>query len=68
LSLNKEIDKDQLSFSNQQEMVSNFFIPPKKLRYVSSYPSKLIIGNFEGTKTRASLRNISEHYAFISHI
>jgi hypothetical protein len=68
LSLNKEIDKDQLSFSNQQEMESNFFIPSKKLRYVSSYPSKLIIGNFEGTKTIASLRNISEHYAFVSYI
>jgi hypothetical protein len=50
-------------------MVSNFFLPLKELRYVSSPPSELIIGNpFEGTKTGVSLRNISGHYAFISHI
>ena len=50
-------------------MVSNSFVPPKELRYVSSHPLDLIIGNlFEGTKTRVSHRNINEHCIFISHI
>jgi predicted metal-dependent phosphoesterase TrpH len=50
-------------------MVCNYFFPPKELRYVSSHLPKLIINNpFEGTKTRASLRNISDHFAFVSHI
>jgi hypothetical protein len=41
----------------------------KKLSYVSSHPLALIIDNlFRGTKTRASLRNINEHCAFVSHI
>jgi hypothetical protein len=38
-------------------MVSNSFVPLNELKYVSSHPPKLIIGNhFEGTKTRTSLR------------
>jgi hypothetical protein len=65
---NEEMDKYQLSSSIQQEMVSNSFVPPNELRYLSSHPLDLIIGNpFEDTKSRASLRNISEHYAFVSH-
>jgi hypothetical protein len=35
---NEGMDKDQSSTSTQQEMVSNSFMPPKKLRYVSSRP------------------------------
>ena len=66
---NEEIDKYQPSSSNQQEMVSNSFVPLNELRYVSSHPLELIIGNpFEGTKSRASLRNISEYCAFVSYI
>lgn len=66
---NEDMNKDQPSSSNQQELVSNSVEPPKELRYVSSHPPELIIGNpFEGTKTRASLRNISGHYAFVSQI
>jgi hypothetical protein len=50
-------------------MVCNYFVPPKELRYVSSHLPKLIINNpFEGTKIRASLRNISGHFVFVSHI
>jgi hypothetical protein len=50
-------------------MVSNSFVPPKEIRYVSSHPPKLIIGNpFEGTKTKASLRNTSKHCVFVLHI
>jgi len=65
---NEGIDH-QLSLSNQYEIVSNFFVPLKKLRYISSYLPKLIISNcFEVTKTRASLRNINGHFAFVSQI
>jgi hypothetical protein len=50
-------------------MVSNLFVPPNELRCVISHPLKLIIGNpFEDTKNIASLRNISEHCDFVSHI
>jgi hypothetical protein len=50
-------------------MVFNFFVPPNKLSYISSHSPELIFGNsFEGTKTRDSLRNISDHFAFISQI
>ena len=50
-------------------MVRNFFMPPKEPRYVSSHPPELIIGNpFGGTKTKASLRNINAHCAFVSYI
>jgi hypothetical protein len=63
------MDKDQQSSSNQHEMVSKSFLPLNELRYVSSHPSKLIIGNpCKGTKTRASLKNISGHFAFVSQI
>jgi hypothetical protein len=56
---NEEMDKDQLSTSNHQDMVTCFF-RKKKLRYINSHPLELIIGNpFKGTKIRASLRNIS---------
>jgi len=66
---NEEMDKDQPISSHQQEMVSNSFVPPKELRYVNSHPLELIIGNsFEGTKTIVSIRNINEHYAYVSHI
>lgn len=64
---NEEMHKDQPNSSKQQDMVCNF-VPPYELRYVSSHLSELIISNpFEGTKTRASLGNISGHFAFISH-
>jgi hypothetical protein len=50
-------------------MLSNSSIPPKELLYVSSHPPESIISNhFEGTKTRASFRNISGQFAFISQI
>jgi hypothetical protein len=50
-------------------MVSKSFLPLNKLRYVSFHPSKLIIDNpIKGTKTRASLKNISGHFAFVSQI
>jgi len=63
------MNKDKPSTNIQQEMVSNSFMPSKELRYVISHPSKLIIGNpFKDIKTRASLRNISEHCIFVSHI
>lgn len=63
------MEKNQPSSSNNQEMVSNSFIPLKELRYVSSHPPRLIIGNlFKGTRIRASLRNISGHFAFVSQI
>jgi hypothetical protein len=57
---NKGIEKNQSSSSNQLEIGSNYCVPPKELRHVSSYPSKLIIDNhFEGTIIRVSLKNIS---------
>jgi hypothetical protein len=50
-------------------MVSNSFVPPKKLSYVSSHPLALIISDlFKGTKIRASLRNINEQCVFVLHI
>jgi hypothetical protein len=50
-------------------MTSNSFVPLKELRYVSSYPPELIIGNcFKSTKTKAPLRNRSANYVFVSHI
>ena len=50
-------------------MAINSFVPPKKLRYGSSHHPELIIGNpFKVTKTRVSIRNISEHYALVSHV
>lgn len=50
-------------------MVSYSFVPLNELKYVSSHPPKLIIGNyFEGTKTRTSLSNINEHCTIVSHI
>lgn len=50
-------------------MASNSFVPLKKLRYVSSHPIELIIGNhLKSTKTRPPLRNGSAHYVFVSHI
>ena len=50
-------------------MIRSFFVPPKELKYVSSRPLELIIGNtFEGTTIKASLRNINGHFTFISHI
>ena len=50
-------------------MISKLFLPSNELRYVSSHPSKLIIGNpFKGTKTRASLKNINGQFAFVSQI
>ena len=42
--INEEMNKDQPSISNQQEMISNS-MPPKELRDVSSHPLKLIICN-----------------------
>jgi hypothetical protein len=48
---NEGKDKDQPNTNNQQEIVSNFFVPLKEIRYISSHSFKLIIGNpFEGTK------------------
>jgi len=48
---NEGMDKDQPNTNNQQEIVSNSFVPLKEIRYVSSHSFKLIIGNpFEGTK------------------
>jgi hypothetical protein len=45
------MDKDQPNTNNQQEIVSNFFVPLKEIRYINSHSFKLIIGNpFEGTK------------------
>jgi hypothetical protein len=63
------MNKEQPSTSNKKEMISNSFVPPKELRYVSSHLLDLIIGNlFEGTKTKISLRNIKEHCVFVLHI
>ena len=67
---NEGMDKDQPNTNNQQEMVSNSFVPLKELRYASSHSLKLIIGNpFEGIKTITSLKNKSDHFvSFFSHI
>jgi hypothetical protein len=66
---NEEMNKDQPSSSHQQEIVCIFFVPPKKLRYISFHPPELITCNlFEGTKTRTSLSNINEHCTIVSHI
>lgn len=63
------MEKNQPSSSNNQEMVSNSFIPLKELRYVSYHPPGLIISNlFKGTRIIASLRNISGHFVFVSQI
>ena len=50
-------------------MAINSFVPPKKLRYGSSHHPELIISNpFKVIKIRVYIRNISEHYALVSHI
>ena len=42
---------------------------PKEWRYATSHPQELIIGDpSHGTRTRASLRNICNHLAFVSQI
>jgi hypothetical protein len=37
----KKMDKDLPNTNNQLEMLSNSFVPPNELSYVSSYPPKI---------------------------
>ena len=51
----------------QQEGISQTL--PKELRYVSSHPIDVILGDpSRGVTTRSSLKNTCEHNAFISQI
>jgi hypothetical protein len=62
---NEGMNKNKPSTSNQQEMISNSFVPPKKRFH---HPELIIDNPFEDTKTKTSLRNISGYLAFVSHI